>query len=108
MYGENGEVEYGGDMKNAYKPTRTILDYKKHYFSNISVSDWVRYGLTKKTINPYKAPSRQVLTKKKIEMHFLDIIIVGTHKKIFTMHQKILILRLVLKGLRAPILNMRV
>jgi N-acetyl sugar amidotransferase len=70
MYGENGEVEYGGDMKNAYKPTRTILDYKKHYFSNISVSDWFRYGLTKKTINPYKAPPRKILTKKKIEMHF--------------------------------------
>ena len=26
MYGENGEVEYGGDMKNAYKPDRSVED----------------------------------------------------------------------------------
>ena len=37
MYGENGEVEYGGDMKNAYKPTRDYkADHKKHYFSGLS------------------------------------------------------------------------
>ena len=33
MYGENGEVEYGGDMKNAMRPTQDIND-RKHYFSN--------------------------------------------------------------------------
>ena len=33
MYGENGEVEYGGDMKNAHKPTRETEDHDKHYFS---------------------------------------------------------------------------
>ena len=40
MYGENGEVEYGGDMKRAYVPTRVIEDYNKHYFSGISPSFW--------------------------------------------------------------------
>ena len=35
MYGENGEVEYGGDMKNAYIPNRTVEDQVKHYFSGI-------------------------------------------------------------------------
>ena len=35
MYGENGEVEYGGDMKNAMKPTQDIDDRKKHYFSDM-------------------------------------------------------------------------
>jgi len=33
MYGENGEVEYGGDMKNAFRPDRDIQDHDKHYFS---------------------------------------------------------------------------
>ena len=33
MYGENGEVEYGGDMQNSESPTREIKDHKKHYFS---------------------------------------------------------------------------
>ena len=35
MYGENGEVEYGGDMKNANVPTRKIEDHDKHYFSGL-------------------------------------------------------------------------
>ena len=35
MYGENGEVEYGGDMKNAFSPTRQISDHDKHYFSGL-------------------------------------------------------------------------
>ena len=35
MYGENGEVEYGGDMKNAFRPDRDIEDHDKHYFSGL-------------------------------------------------------------------------
>ena len=35
MYGENGEVEYGGDMKNAYKPDRSVEDQLRHYFSEL-------------------------------------------------------------------------
>ena len=45
MYGENGEVEYGGDMKNAYIPTRTIKDYNKHYFSGASPESWEKYNI---------------------------------------------------------------
>jgi N-acetyl sugar amidotransferase len=71
MYGENGEVEYGGDMKNAYQPTRDITDYNKHYFSNFSVDSWIKYGLKKENINPFKAPSYDTIKKKKIEMHFM-------------------------------------
>ena len=33
MYGENGEVEYGGDLKNADVPTHNVTDdMTKHYF----------------------------------------------------------------------------
>ena len=46
MYGENGEVEYGGDMKNAYRPTRDLKDVDKHYFSgfllNIGMKEILR------------------------------------------------------------------
>ena len=36
MYGENGEVEYGGDLKNADVPTHNVTDdMTKHYFSGI-------------------------------------------------------------------------
>ena len=37
MYGENGEVEYGGDMENAYKPNR-VIKITLHYFSGMPQS----------------------------------------------------------------------
>ena len=40
MYGENGEVEYGGDMKNAHRPTREIQDHDTHYFSGKPPEFW--------------------------------------------------------------------
>ena len=46
MYGENGEVEYGGDMKNAFSPTRDYKgDHKKHYFSGLGPEDLIKYGV---------------------------------------------------------------
>ena len=33
MYGENGEVEYGGDMTYAFKPYNDFKIRDKHYFS---------------------------------------------------------------------------
>ena len=44
FYGENGEVEYGGDMKNAYRPTRDLSDIDKHYFSGLPPSYWMENG----------------------------------------------------------------
>lgn len=71
MYGENGEVEYGGDMKNAYKPTRNYkMDHKKHYFSGLAPEDLVKYGVTKNDIRPYTAPSNEKLDKLGCEIHF--------------------------------------
>ena len=31
MYGENGEVEYGGDMSTAYKPNKDLINQDKLY-----------------------------------------------------------------------------
>lgn len=71
MYGENGEVEYGGDMKNAFKPTRDYkTDHKKHYFSGLSPEDLVEYGLSEKDLKPYMAPSNELLEKNNTEIHF--------------------------------------
>lgn len=71
MYGENGEVEYGGDMKNAYKPTREIHDHDKHYFSNMPPEFWLEHGVTEKDIAPYKAPKYEEIVNNKTEIHFL-------------------------------------
>jgi N-acetyl sugar amidotransferase len=77
MYGENGEVEYGGDMKNAFSPTRDYrVDHKKHYFSGISPEDLIHYGISEKDIFRYSAPTVEELDALGVEIHFL-----GYYKK---------------------------
>jgi N-acetyl sugar amidotransferase len=71
MYGENGEVEYGGDMKNAFKPTRDYKgDQAKHYFSNLLPEDFVKYGLKKEDLLPYMPPKDEELEQIGTEIHF--------------------------------------
>jgi len=71
MAGENGEVEYGGDMKNAYSPTRDpIKDHKKHYFSGIEPQDLVNYGIKETDIVPYLSPPAKAMKALKLETHF--------------------------------------
>ena len=71
MYGENGEVEYGGDMANAFKPTRNYkTDHVKHYFSSLPPEDLVGYGISKNDLLPYMAPSESVMDKLGLELHF--------------------------------------
>ena len=71
MYGENGEVEYGGDMKNANIPTRDYrADHTKHYFSGLAPEDFVDYGLDSKDIIPYMPPPNEELDKINTEIHF--------------------------------------
>ena len=50
MYGENGEVEYGGDMKNAMRPTQDINDRKTLFFKHTSLIYWKKHGLDKKSL----------------------------------------------------------
>jgi N-acetyl sugar amidotransferase len=70
MYGENGEVEYGGDNKNAYRPTRDIEDHDKHYFSGLPPQFWADYGVSLKDLHPYMAPKYADILRNKTEIHF--------------------------------------
>ncbi|MBX9853819.1 MAG: N-acetyl sugar amidotransferase [Cytophagaceae bacterium] len=71
MYGENGEVEYGGDMKNAFKATRDYkTDHKKHYFSNLGPEDLVHHGIKAEDLVPYMAPANEKLEEIGLEIHF--------------------------------------
>ncbi len=71
MYGENGEVEYGGDMTNAYKPTRNYKsDHTKHYFSGIDPEHFTKYGISKDDLQTYMAPPHEELDKINTEIHF--------------------------------------
>lgn len=71
MYGENGEVEYGGDMKNAFVSTRDYrCDHVKHYFSGLAPEELVKHGLSQNELLPYFAPSCEDLDALGAEIHF--------------------------------------
>ena len=71
MYGENGEVEYGGDMKNAFRPTRDYrCDHKKHYFSGLPPEALINYGISQKETASYLPPPDKELDAIKTEIHF--------------------------------------
>lgn len=70
MYGENGEVEYGGNMKNAFSPTREIADHDEHYFSGKPPSFWEAHGLTKADLAPFSAPPYKAIKDNNTEIHF--------------------------------------
>jgi len=77
MYGENGEVEYGGNMKNAFKPNRDYkTDHKEHYFSGLAPQDLMKYGISATDILPYMPPPNEELEKLGLDIHFF-----GYYKK---------------------------
>ncbi|MEK6628259.1 MAG: N-acetyl sugar amidotransferase [Bdellovibrionota bacterium] len=71
MYGENGEVEYGGDMKNAFRPDRDITDHDKHYFSGLPPEFWESHGLTKADLKPFMSPKYEDIVNNKTSIHFM-------------------------------------
>lgn len=71
MYGENGEVEYGGDMKNAFRPDRDIQDHNKHYFSGLAPEFWAEHGVSLADLYPFMAPKFEDIKKNCTEIHFL-------------------------------------
>lgn len=71
MYGENGEVEYGGDMKNALRPDRDIQDHDKHYFSGLPPEFWIEHDVSEGDLKPFMAPAHQSIKDNKTEIHFL-------------------------------------
>lgn len=70
MYGENGEVEYGGDMKNAFRPTRDIADHDGHYFSGLPPEFWIEHGVSASDLKSFAAPDYASIVNNKTEIHF--------------------------------------
>lgn len=70
MYGENGEVEYGGDMKNAFRPDREISDHDKHYFSGRPPEFWESHGISKSDLVPFMAPPYAEIVENKTTIQF--------------------------------------
>ncbi len=70
MYGENGEVEYGGDMKNAFRPDREIADHDKHYFSGLPPEFWTEHGVSLADLRPFMAPKHEEILRNKTSIQF--------------------------------------
>jgi N-acetyl sugar amidotransferase len=70
MYGENGEVEYGGDMKNAFRPDRDIADHDKHYFSGLPPEFWSEHGVSLADLRPFMAPRYEDTVRNKTSIQF--------------------------------------
>jgi len=71
MYGENGEVEYGGDMKNAFRPDRDVQDHDEHYFSGLPPQFWAEHGISLADLSPFMAPKFEEIKKNGTEIHFM-------------------------------------
>jgi N-acetyl sugar amidotransferase len=77
MYGENGEVEYGGDRKNENRPTHDIEeDLLKHFFSGIDPLEWVKYGVPADKLLIYTPPPLEQMKATGVECHYF-----GYYKK---------------------------
>lgn len=80
FYGENGEVEYGGSMKNADKPFEDVTDWEGTYFKGSGVDTLLKEGLemgifTEEELKEnnfqfYKAPPIEEIRKLNIQMHW--------------------------------------
>lgn len=77
MYGEDGEVEYGGDSKAAGRAGHDASgDLIKHYFSGIGPLEWVKYGVKREDLTPYLPPPQAEAEKARLKIRFL-----GYYKK---------------------------
>lgn len=77
MYGENGEVEYGGDSKNEDSPIHDFHgDIERHYFSGVGPLRWLEYGVKREDLDLYLPPPVETLDAIGAEAHFF-----GYYKK---------------------------
>lgn len=71
FYGENSEVEYGGNMADAYIPTRDWM----HKNTNILMSGmppetFLEKGITDNDLAPYLPPPKERLAELGLEIHY--------------------------------------
>jgi len=71
FYGENAEIEYGGDATSEGRPSRNLTtDKERFHFSNFGPMKWLDYGIDKKQIHYYLTPSVEEMEKVGIECNW--------------------------------------
>ena len=82
FYGENGEAEYGGSLKNVDKPYESVADWEKLYFKGAGVDKLIGAGkkmgvfaqneISPKSFELYHQPPLKEIEKLGIQMHWLS------------------------------------
>ena len=74
FYGEDGEVEYGGSMDKADRPSLGYDDFVKHRFSGVTPEYFSKYGIDKKDLDRYSLSKieLQQLKELNVEQHFFS------------------------------------
>ena len=70
FFGENSEVEYGGNMADAYIPTKDIPASTNQIFSGMPPEKFLELGIKKNDLTPYLAPKKTALQKIGLEVHY--------------------------------------
>lgn len=80
MYGENGELEYGGSTKYKNRPKESPDEWSYEYYKGATVDELVEYGLsrgiidrsvvTPQSIQWYKPPPPEAIAGLGLEMHW--------------------------------------
>ena len=74
MFGENGELEYGGSLKNFDTPTMDITkqDYILEKFSNFPPEYWIKHGLKMSDLKIYLPPTIDEIKISGVEKHYFS------------------------------------
>ena len=72
FYGENSEVEYGGNMSDAFNATRD-WKYKNTniLMSGVPPETFLKYGISKNDLTPYLPPNNTDLEALGLEIHYM-------------------------------------
>ena len=74
VFGENGELEYGGSLKNYNVPKMEIAkqDYILEKFSNFPPEYWIERGLKMSDLKIYLPPQIDEIKKLGVEKHYFS------------------------------------
>lgn len=82
FFGENGEAEYGGALKNADRPNMPLEDWAEQYYKGVAVQTMIDWGEARGLIDPnafrasdlrfYSPPDPALLREKDVQMHWFS------------------------------------
>lgn len=70
FFGEHGEVEYGGSIKNIEKPGMPFEDWANVYFKGITPEDFLHFGFSKHDLWIFSLPPIEEIRKAKVVMQW--------------------------------------